>query len=418
MLKKDLNHMSLNYSMCPEHKVMRDPVHGYINVEYQVIWDLINAAEFQRLRRIQQLGGTHLVYHGAEHSRFTHSVGVYEVVRLMIERVKGLKDLLTEQEQVALLCAGLLHDIGHGPYSHSFEAVTNTDHEEFTNRIILENTSIHNILKEEDPELPQLVADIIAHRSKRKLLSQIISSQMDADRMDYLLRDSYYTGVSYGEFDLYRILRTIRIVDDRLVIKESGIHAVEDYIMARYQMYWQVYFHPVSRSFETILHSLFRRMEDYETEIGQKDPDLDIFREFYQNSGEKISLRAHFELDEAGSMAGFMKLTKSKDKVLADLSRRLLNRDLFEYEDIQDNSEKEVMSQKAIELGYDPRYYVVEDFTTQILYSPYKEDEDSSIWVLSDDELVELSSASTIVSGFVHGKDKEDRKLFYPKELK
>lgn len=396
---------------------MRDPVHGYINVEYQVVWDLINAAEFQRLRRIQQLGGTNLVYHGAEHSRFSHSLGVYEVVRLMVERVKGLKELLTEQEQVALLCAGLLHDVGHGPYSHSFEAVTKTDHEEFTDRIILEDTSINKILSNQDSELPKLVADIIAHRSKRKLLSQIISSQLDADRMDYLLRDSYFTGVSYGEFDLYRILRTIRIVDDRLVIKESGIHAVEDYIMARYQMYWQVYFHPVSRSFEIILHSLFRRMADYEQEQNKQIKDLDVFRPFFQNIGESISLKAHFILDESASMAGFGKLTESEDKVLRDLSRRLLNRDLFEYEDFEEISDREEKSIKAKELGYDPRYYVVEDFTTQILYSPYKEDENSSIWVLRDGDLLELSSVSSIVSGFVHGKDKEDRKLFYPKEL-
>ena len=418
MLKKDLEPMSHNYSRCPELKVMRDPVHGYINVEYQVVWDLINAPEFQRLRRIQQLGGTHLVYHAAEHSRFSHSVGVYEVVRLMIERVKDLNELLTEQEQVALLCAGLLHDLGHGPYSHSFEDVTKTDHEEFTDRIILENTEINRILKTEDSKLPQLVADIIAHRSQRKLLSQIISSQLDADRMDYLLRDSYFTGVSYGEFDLYRILRTIRIVDDRLVIKESGIHAVEDYIMARYQMYWQVYFHPVSRSFETILHSLFRRMGDLSKE-GQNDATLDIFRPFIQRNGENISLAAHFELDEPVCIAGFMALTKSKDKVLRDLSRRLLNRDLFEYENVINKKQKENMSEKALSAGFDPRYYVVEDFTTQILYSPYKEDQDSSIWVLSDEgNVVELSSTSSIVSGFVHGKDKEDYKLFFPKELK
>ena len=418
MLKKDYEHMSHKYSMCPELKVMRDPVHGYINVEYRVIWNLINAPEFQRLRRIQQLGGTNLVYHAAEHSRFSHSVGVYEVVRLMIERVTGLKEALSEQEQVALLCAGLLHDVGHGPYSHSFEAVTQTNHEEFTDRIILEDTGINKILKTEDPKLPQLVADIIAHRSERKLLSQVISSQLDADRMDYLLRDSYFTGVSYGEFDLYRILRTIRIVEDRLVIKESGIHAVEDYIMARYQMYWQVYFHPVSRSFETILHSLFRRMADLEIEEGHEYEILDIFRPFIQKNGKKISLDAHFVLDEPACIAGFMRLTKSDDKVLRDLSRRLLNRDLFEYENIIDKEQKEKMSKTAITLGFDPRYYVVEDFTTQVLYSPYKEDEDSSIWVLNNnDELVELSSASSIVSGFVHGKNKEDHKLFYPKEL-
>ena len=122
----------IKFKPTSEHKVLRDPVHGYIHVHHQVIWDLINAPEFQRLRRIHQLGGTNQVYHGAEHSRFSHSVGVYEVVRLMIENVNGLSDTLSDLEHVALLCAGLLHDVGHGPFSHAFESVTSVNHETFT----------------------------------------------------------------------------------------------------------------------------------------------------------------------------------------------------------------------------------------------------------------------------------------------
>ncbi|CAM3695624.1 HD domain-containing protein [Erysipelothrix urinaevulpis] len=404
------------YKLCPELKVMRDPVHGYINVKYKVVWDLINSPEVQRLRRIQQLGGTRLVYHTAEHSRFSHSLGVYEIVRLMIERVSDLQSVLEEQEQVALLCAGLLHDVGHGPFSHSFEAVTKTDHEEFTERIILEDTQVNRILNEADPDLPQLVADIIAHRSERKILSQIISSQMDADRMDYLLRDSYFTGVSYGEFDLYRILRTIRVIDDKIVIKESGIHAVEDYIMARYQMYWQVYLHPVSRSFESILHALFRRMQDLYSEGRFNETGLEVFEPFIKGDTD-IPLSAHFKLDESACFAGFVKLMDSEDEILKDLSSRLLNRDLFEYIDFPGNDRKVEIEKIAVEKGYDPRYYILEDFATQILYSPYKEEEESAIWVNSDCGLRELSNASTIVKGFAQGKDKEDHKLFFPKEL-
>lgn len=401
-----------NYQHCKELKVMRDPVHGYIHVSYQVIWDLINAPEFQRLRRIHQLGGTFQVYHTAEHSRFSHSVGVYEIVRLMIERVENLKSILSEQEQVALLCAGLLHDIGHGPYSHSFESVTRTDHEEFTDRIILEDTHINRILRKTDNALPQMVADIIAHRSERKLLSQIISSQLDADRMDYLLRDSYFTGVSYGEFDLYRILRTLRVVDDRLVVKKSGIHAVEDYIMARYQMYWQVYYHPVSRSFETILHSLFKRMADVYESNPKLLEDVSLFVPFLVS--EKVPLEAHFRLDESSCIAGFMSLTQSDDPILKDLSSRLLNRNLFQYEDVINQEQLNELKNKIESQGYDSRYYLSMDFTTQILYSPYKEDAESGIWIDLDGELVELSTASSIVKGFVHGEDKEDRKVFYP----
>lgn len=394
---------------------MRDPVHGYIHVDYRVIWDLINAAEFQRLRRIHQLGGTFQVYHTAEHSRFSHSLGVYEIVRIMIAQVDGLKDVLSEFEIVALLCAGLLHDIGHGPYSHAFEAVTAVHHETFTSRIILEDSEVHRIMAEVHSDLPQFVNDIISHECKRPLLTQIISSQLDADRMDYLLRDSYFTGVSYGEFDLGRIIRTMKVVDDLIVVKESGIHAVEDYIMARYQMYWQVYLHPTSRSFEVILLSLFQRMREC-FEMGSYALEQVAFFKPFLSEGE-ISLRAHYELDESACNYGFMKLTKSQDPILADLSRRLLNRDLFQYEDVKNESQLDLLGDKISDLGFDPNYYCVQDFMTQVLYTPYEESGGMEIRVLVGDETIELSRVSSIVRGFVEGDHKEDHKVFFPREV-
>ncbi len=394
---------------------MRDPVHGYIHVDYQLIWDLINAPEVQRLRRIHQLGGTHMVYHGAEHSRFSHSLGVYEVVRKMIDKVSGLNEALSDVEKLALLCAGLLHDVGHGPFSHSFESVTKTSHETFTDRIIIEDTTINSILRQYDESLPKLVSDIIAHRHPRKLLTQVISSQLDADRMDYLLRDSYFTGVSYGEFDLGRILRTMKVVDDRIVIKESGIHAVEDYIMARYQMYWQVYLHPASRSFEAIMHSLFLRMRDLYEEGTDLLDDVSFFKPFIANTS--IPLSAHFILDESTCMYGFTRLMSSEDAVLKDLSTRLVNRILFKYEDLKNSIQLNAIQQQTESLGLNPKYYVVEDFITQTLYQkPYQKNKDDGIYVLSEGELIELSEASGIVRGFVGGVDKEDRKVFFPSE--
>ena len=184
-----------------ELKVMRDPVHGYIHVEYQVIWDCINAKEFQRLRRIHQLGGTYEVYHTAEHSRFAHSLGVYEVTRRMVEEVSGLKEL-SEEDKVTVMCAALLHDLGHGPFSHAFESITPVAHEIYTQRVILEDTEIHKILLQVSEDFPEKVASIINYTHPNELLNQIISGQLDADRMDYLLRDAYFTGTSYGNFDL------------------------------------------------------------------------------------------------------------------------------------------------------------------------------------------------------------------------
>ncbi len=407
----------LSYKRTQEEKVMRDPVHGYIHVHYQVIWDLINAKEFQRLRRIHQLGGTYQVYHTAEHSRFSHSLGVYEVVRLMIETIENLKDVLSEFEQVALLCAGLLHDLGHGPYSHAFESVTQVNHEAITSRIILEDTTdVNRILKAHDDRLPEFVDSIINHTAERKLLTQIISSQLDADRMDYLLRDSYFTGVSYGEFDLFRILRTLKLVNDRLVIKESGIHAVEDYIMARYQMYWQVYLHPTSRSFEGILQALFKRMREcYEVDSSLLD-DVAFFKPFLK--GEAISLQAHYELDEAACNYGFMSLTRSQDPILKDLSSRLLNRHLFQYVDYIDDKMMNDLIDEVAQAGFDPQYYCLKDFMFQVLYTPYEESNGIGMEVLSPDgTLKELSKASSIVRGFVEGNHKEDRKIFFPREV-
>ena len=414
-LNVDWKIMSTHFKILSEQKVLRDPVHGYIHVHHQIIWDLLNAPEFQRLRRIHQLGGTHMVYHAAEHSRFSHSLGVYEIVRTMIDNVNGLSESLSEFEMIALMCAGLLHDVGHGPFSHSFESVTKTHHETFTDRIILENTTINSILKAVDGSLPQVVADIIAHRHPRQLLTQIISSQLDADRMDYLLRDSYFTGVSYGEFDMGRILRTMKVVNDRIVIKESGIHAVEDYIMARYQMYWQVYLHPTSRSFEVILHSLFSRMRDVAQEKPELLQEVSFFIPFV--SGDQIALQAHFELDEATCQYGFMKLSKSLDPILKDLANRLMNRHLFKYDDLKTTVQLDDVKKSIEAMGFDARYYVVEDFITQTLYQkPYQHSKEDGIYVTTHDGLLELSEASEIVRGFVGGLDKEDRKVFYPLE--
>ena len=221
-----------------EEKVFKDPVHNYIYVDSSIIWSLINTKEFQRLRRIRQLGTSFYTFHGAEHSRFSHSLGVYEITRKVITQFErnGYEDWPAE-ERLLCLCAALLHDIGHGPFSHSIERAFGVNHEQWSCRIILEDTEINRILKEVSPAFPQLVADVIAKTYNKQIVVSLISSQMDADRMDYLLRDAYFTGVNYGAFDLERILRMMRPHKGNIVVKESGMHAVEHYLMSRYQMY-------------------------------------------------------------------------------------------------------------------------------------------------------------------------------------
>lgn len=400
-----------------ELKVLRDPIHGYIHVEDQVVWDCINAQEMQRLRRIHQLGGDFQIYHTAEHSRFSHSLGVYEIVRRMVHEVLDLSQQLSEEEKIAVMLAGLLHDIGHGPFSHAFEAISQRKHEEFTQLIITEASEIHTILEQADPHLSQAVASIIAGTHPNDLLNQMISGQLDADRMDYLLRDAYFTGTSYGRFDLERIIRTMRIVDQKLTVKESGIHSVEDYIMARYHMYWQVYLHPVARSYEGMIAMLFQRMRD----LYQTDPDtLAAVGMFHPFLGDRrAGIEDLFCLDEAAAYYGFSLLRKHEDNVLRDLTHRILDRDLFAYKTLTNESEEAMLKAQLRRDHFDDRYYLFSDEAAEKLYSPYSRKESGhNIWILCEDHQVrELSEVSDMVHAVCAVPGKVERKVYFPKEI-
>lgn len=403
------------FALTDEEKVLRDPVHGYIHVNLQVVWDVINSAWFQRLRRIRQLGGAYMVYHCAEHSRFEHSLGVYEIVRRMVSEVHDITQALNEREKVTVMLAALLHDIGHGPYSHAFEGITNTSHEAFTCRIIEENTEITRILENCSEGLSKEVADIIRHRSPNPLLTQLISSQLDADRFDYLLRDAYFTGTTYGEYDLERILRVMRVSEgNQLVVKESGVYAVENYIMARYHMYWQVYYHPVARSYECILHMLFKRLQDI-GEDALPSGARDIFGPLVNN--ETMDLDAYFGMDEFSFGYGFQCLCDMDDPITSDLAGRLRDRRLFTYSDSQSQSNRRIRD-RLKKMNFDLRYYWGKDEVEQSPYVPYGSDHSGSIFVrMKDGTTMELSNASNIVYSLIHGPGRDDNKVFYPQEV-
>lgn len=401
----------------PEVKVLRDPIHGYIHIDLKVVWDCLNTREFQRLRRIHQLGGDFQVYHTAEHTRFSHSLGVYEIVRRMVREIPDIAESFSEYEKCTAMLAGLLHDIGHGPFSHAFESVSSCQHETFTQRILLEDSEIHQVLADADPRLPQDIAAIIAYRHPNDLLNQLVSGQLDADRMDYLLRDAYFTGTSYGTFDMERILRTIRVRGGRMAVKESGIHSVEDYIMARYHMYWQVYLHPVARSYETIISMIFRRMK----EQWQKDADafsrLEMFVPFLQDA--PAGIEDLYVLDESAALYGFSLLEHGDDPVLRDLASRARSRRLFDYVEYEDEAQLEKIRRKAQESGYDPRYYVVKDHVVQKPYSPYQGRGGTHvIWIVSEDGLLhELSEKSTIVRALTEAEFSGQELIYFPKEI-
>lgn len=403
-----------------EEKVFKDPVHRYIHVRDQVIWDLIGTKEFQRLRRIRQLGTTYLVFHGAEHSRFNHSLGVYEIVRRIVDDVFRGRPEWDESERLLILCAALLHDLGHGPFSHAFENVFHTDHEYFTRRILLEDTEVNAILRKVSEDFPEKVAQVIEKKYPNALVVSLISSQIDADRMDYLQRDAYYTGVSYGHFDMERILRVMRPRKGQVVIKSSGMHAVEDYIMSRYQMYLQVYFHPVSRSAEVLLNNILKRAKQLNKEGYSFKHEPIHFKSFFEKN---ITLEEYLSLDEYILLTYFQYWMKEEDLILSDLCKRFMNRKLFGYTSMNPEEEPEryeELKTLLVRSGIDIEYYLYHDCTSDLpydFYRPGKESPRIPIFLEKPNgEIRELSKESSLVDA-IAGRNKTDHKVYYPKEI-
>ena len=405
----------MEFKKLSEIKVLKDPVHSYIHINYEVVWNCLDSKEFQRLRRIRQLGGDFQVYPTAEHSRFSHSLGVYEIVRRMVTEIKSLSVELSEYDKICVMLAGLLHDVGHGPFSHAFEHVTNHSHEDYTAKIILGETELNQVLTEVSPRLPEDIVSIIEHNHPNDILNQIISGQLDADRMDYLLRDSYFSATSYGQFDLERILRTMRVrkIDENkkaLVVKYTGIHSVEDYIMARYQMYWQVYYHPVARSYEAVFIQLFNRLKDIFKDNKEYFSDMKVLIPFLEKN--VVSVEEYFKLDENSLLYCCSLIQDKDDEIAADLARRLQNRRLFEYVDYSEENLAQIKNMLK-EQNLNEKYYLRVENVEASVYSPYK---GRKILIEQlDGKIVALEKASTIVESITKGETKREGTIFYPR---
>ena len=403
-------------------KVFRDPVHTYIHVDHQVIYDLINTKEFQRLRRIKQLGTSGYTFHGGEHSRFSHCLGAYEIAR-RITKIFDEKYLQTwdNHESLLVMVTALLHDVGHGAYSHSFERLFDTDHEEITRQIITSpETEINRVLTQVSPDFPEKVASVINHTYTNKQVVQLISSQIDVDRMDYLLRDSFYTGASYGQFDLTRILRVIRPVENGIAFQRNGMHAVEDYVVSRYQMYMQVYFHPASRAMEVLLQNLLKRAkflyEDQKDFFKLTSPNLLPFFE------KRFSLQDYLALDDGVMNTYFQSWMTSPDTILSDLAQRYVNRKVFKSMIFSEENEKhlDVLRQLVKQVGFEPDYYTAIHRNFDLPYDFYRPDVEkprTQIEIIQKDgSLAELSSLSPIVQSLT-GTRQGDNRFYFPKEM-
>lgn len=399
------------FSRLKTTKVFRDPIYGYIKVPLQVISDLIDTKEFQRLRRIRQLSGVSMVFHGAEHSRFSHSLGVYALAYQALEDCDVLKEHLSEYEQVLFLSCALLHDVGHGPYSHAFEHVFMLGHEVSSAKIIQGNTQVNQVLNKHHKDLAKDIASVILKMNKYKIVEQLISSQLDIDRMDYLERDAYHTGASYGRLDKDRIFRMLSIKDDQVVFKEGAIHAIENYLMSRYHMYWQVYYHPVARSYEIMLENIYKRVLDL-YKMGELDHDdyAVYLKEVIENGFEES---AYFELDDYYVNGLIKRFSHSEDDILRNLCQSFLSRNLFKYIDLNSNEETK-MSTCVYKQNLNEYDYKIDQITQQTYLVEEFDILASNISILKKDgTITTLDKISPIVKGLSTSGIKTDKKLYY-----
>lgn len=391
--------MRPNLTRNNKKKIINDPIYGFISIPDEFIFDLIEHPFFQRLRRIAQLGTTSLVYPGALHTRFHHVIGAMHLMTLAISTIRKKGTEISADEEQGALIAILLHDIGHGPYSHALEydIVNKVSHESISSFFI-------ERLSEEFGGKLDLALEIFQNRYPKQFLHQLVSSQLDMDRLDYLNRDSFYTGVSEGVIGSNRIIEMLNVNKGHLVLEEKGIYSVEKFIVARRLMYWQVYLHKTVVAGEFMLIHILRRAK--ELKINGEDlfasPSLSFFLsnniniEDFENNPEVLN---NFSLLDDYDILGAIKVWQfSKDKVLALLSKKLVNRKLLKIEISKTPFSQERINQelniiqKHLSLSREEAKYFV--YAEKLTNNAYNEDKENINLLFKNGETIELSKAS------------------------
>ena len=321
-------------------KIFNDPIYGFITIPNSLIYDLIQHPYFQRLRRISQMGMSYLVYPGAHHTRFHHALGCMHIMQKAVQTLQFKGVSISEEEENALYIAILLHDIGHGPYSHAMEhSIVEEVHHEELSLLFMEQLN-----KEFEGKLG-LAIQVFKGEYHRKFMLQLISSQLDMDRMDYLKRDSFYSGVAEGNINSERLIQMMNVQDDYLVIEEKGIYSVEKFLVARRLMYWQAYLHKTSVVAELILTKILKRAKEL-TQKGILLPCSESLQFFMQNKislsdFDKSVLDKFSYLDDYDVMGAIKSWQFHDDFVLQSLCKMILNRDLLKIQITDDKPNKE-----------------------------------------------------------------------------
>ncbi|MCC5926146.1 MAG: HD domain-containing protein [Bacteroidetes bacterium] len=386
------------------YKIFTDPIHGFISVPKGIVLKLVDHPYVQRLRRIRQLGLGYLVFPGSEHSRFSHAIGALGLMQRAINSLREKDTTITRAEHEAVLIGILLHDIGHGPFSHTLEQTIIRDfHHEMMTLALMRK------LNEEFDGGLSTAIDIFTGQHPKTFLHQLISSQLDMDRLDYLRRDSVYTGVNEGSIGIDRIIKTMRVFQGNVVIEGKGIYAVENYITARRLMYMQVYQHKTVLSGDKLLASIFRRVRDIHTEGGtvpMPSPALGFFLKTYPSAKKGLTSRItenYLRIDDNDVLLSIKCWQDAKDPILADLSNRFLNRRFFRTTFVKKRisaNEQNILIEKTRKALKDARlphdeksasYYL---FFDELVNEAYRY-ESEGIWILQDhNTAIEFSRAS------------------------
>lgn len=405
-----------------KRKIINDPIYGFVTLPNDIIYDLINHPYFQRLRRIKQLGLTNLVYPGALHTRFHHAIGAMHLMQEAILTLKQKDVAITEDEEQAVLIAILLHDIGHGPFSHALEhsIVKGVNHETLSSFFM-------SALNKEFRGKLTLAIKIFNDDYKKHFLHQLVSSQLDMDRLDYLKRDSFFTGVSEGVISSDRIIKMLNVVNNQLVVEQKAIYSIEKFLIARRLMYWQVYLHKTVLSAETLLVNILKRAKEL-TAQGTKlfaTPTLQLFLEnnFTKADFEKDKtlLEKFSRLDDNDIVTSIKVWTESEDKILSLLCMNLIERKLYKIElqgtpiiTAHKNNLLEKACKKYNVNRRDASYFV---FTDNVNNSAYNANSFNINVLMNNGTTMDVAQASDQLN--IQSLSKTVTKYFicYPKEL-
>jgi len=400
-------------------KIFNDPVYGFISIPHEIIFDIIEHPYFQRLRRIRQLGLTDLVYPGALHTRFHHVLGAMHLMMTAVATIRRKGTEITEEEEKAVLLAILLHDIGHGPFSHALEhdIVNGVSHEDISGFFI------ERLSKEFDGAL-DLTLKIFKNEYPKTFLHQLVSSQLDMDRMDYLNRDSFYTGVSEGKIGTDRIIEMMNVRDNELVMEEKSIYSIEKFIVARRLMYWQVYLHKTVVAAEFILIHILQRAKEL-VKDGNEIHCSKALKYFLERSISKDDFKANPDvleqfsrLDDYDILEAIKGWQFHEDPTLSQLSKRIINRDLFKIEISKTPFSEERIEQLKIDLSKklklpleQMKHFV---YTERLVNNAYNESKENINVLLKSEIIVDFAKQSDNLSISALSKPVEKYFLSYP----